>query len=178
MTRFDDAVAWVLARETVFQKGHYGDYDYVISTNIKEDRGGLTKYGIDQRSHPNIDIEALTLQQAKEIYKKEYWLPGKCDRLPWPLSLVHFDGCVNVGIGQAARFLQRAIGVRDDGVIGPKTLAAAAEVCEARGAEAVSADVVKMRSNFYRHLANKNEGDKKFLNGWLNRIEKLKEHIV
>jgi lysozyme family protein len=178
MIEFEHAVAFVLARETVFKKGHHGNYDYVISTNIKEDRGGLTKYGIDQRSHPGVDIEALTLLEAKDIYKREYWLKGQCDKLEWPLSLVHFDGCVNCGIGQATKFLQRAVGADDDGVFGKKTLAAVVSACSARSAETIAEEVVKLRTVFYKQLAAKNETDKRFLKGWLNRIEKLQEYLA
>lgn len=41
----------------------------------KDDPGGLTKYGISQKHHPALNIPELTLDEAKELYRKEYWEP-------------------------------------------------------------------------------------------------------
>jgi lysozyme family protein len=38
-----------------------------------DDPGGTTKYGISARAHPEVDVRNLTLEDAKEIYRKEYW---------------------------------------------------------------------------------------------------------
>ena len=86
-----------------------------------------TKYGISARSHPTVDIEHLTRDQATRIYEEDYWLAARCDRLPPALALIHFDAAVNQGVGRAAKILQRAVLVADDGIIGPLTLRAAAE---------------------------------------------------
>lgn len=88
------------------------------------DPGGETKYGISKRQYPGIDIRALTLADAKAIYLRDYWQRAQCDRLPPELAFDVFDAAVNSGIGQAIRWLQRAAGVADDGVVGPLTLAA------------------------------------------------------
>jgi lysozyme family protein len=120
----------------------------------------------------------LTLEQSKEIYREEYWLKGKCDQMPWPVSLAHFDACVNTGLGQAAKFLQRVIGVDADGAIGPKTLKALTLAVGTRSPGAIAEDIVSLREKFYKQLASKNEDDKDFLDGWLNRVKDLKKHIV
>lgn len=70
-------------------------------TNDPADPGGLTKYGIAQRSHPGLDVASLTEQQAMAIYRTEYWQGSGADALPWPLNLTHFDFAVNAGVGQA-----------------------------------------------------------------------------
>jgi lysozyme family protein len=86
-----------------------------------DDPGGETKFGIDKRSHPEIDIKNLTIEQAEEIYLEEF-NSGFFAALPSPLSLVLFDFAVTSGEGTAAKALQRAIGVRRaDGVVGPQT---------------------------------------------------------
>lgn len=90
------------------------------------DKGGTTKYGISQRAHPEVDIESLTEEQAKEIYKRDYWDFSKCDKLPDYARLIVFDCAVNQGVARAALFLQRSCGATVDGAIGPKTLAAMA----------------------------------------------------
>ena len=89
--------------------------------------GGLTKFGIAQKQHPSVDVANLTQEQAIAIYQSEYWTPCACDRLPWPLSFLVFDSAVNQGVGRARLLLQEALGVRQDGDIGPVTLAAVAK---------------------------------------------------
>lgn len=88
------------------------------------DPGGETKFGISKRAYPNVDIRNLTLADAKAIYKRDYWDRAQCDRLPPDLAFDLFDAAVNSGIGQAIRWLQRSVGVADDGSVGPLTLAA------------------------------------------------------
>jgi len=89
------------------------------------DPGGLTKFGISQRAYPNVNIRALTIDQAKEIYLQDYWDRCNCDDLPPALSLLLFDSAVSQGPLNAIRTLQRALGVPADGVLGPITIGAA-----------------------------------------------------
>src|SRR5689334_6646940 len=86
------------------------------------DPGGLTRYGISKRAYPGEDIQNLTLERAKELYRRDYWAPIKGDELPNALGLCLFDMAVNSGPAQAIRTLQRAIDVPVDGIIGPGTL--------------------------------------------------------
>lgn len=88
------------------------------------DIGGLTKFGISKKAYPNLDIESLTLEQAKEIYKKDYWDKCRCDELPPSFDIAVFDTAVNMGCVKAVILLQKAIREKIDGVIGPKTLEA------------------------------------------------------
>ena len=53
--------------------------DEGIYSNDSYDPGGETKYGISHRSYPEIDIQSLTLQEAKDIYKKDFWDSLKLD---------------------------------------------------------------------------------------------------
>lgn len=88
------------------------------------DPGGLTKFGISQRSYPGEDIRNMTLARAKQIYWRDYWGPAGCDAVPEPLKFQLFDMAVNSGVKQAIKTLQRAVGAVPDGVLGPATLAA------------------------------------------------------
>jgi len=97
--------------------GHEGGY-----INHKNDPGGETKFGISKRSYPNVDIADLTLDDAKTLYKRDFWDRAQCDRLPPDLAFQVFDGAVNSGIGNSIRWLQEAAGVAVDGVVGPITL--------------------------------------------------------
>jgi lysozyme family protein len=92
--------------------------------NDSRDPGGETKYGISKRSYPKLDIAALTLDEAKAIYRKDYWGRMHADGLPAHLVMQVFDGAVHSGIETSLRWLQKAAGVVQDGVIGAVTLAA------------------------------------------------------
>lgn len=89
-------------------------------------RGELrgTKFGIAAHAYPTLDIKNLTLEDARRIYKRDYWDRVRCDELPPSLRAPMFDIAVNSGVGGAVRMLQRAVGARDDGVFGPATMAA------------------------------------------------------
>jgi len=113
MAYFDDCFDKLL--------GHEGGYVFNPA-----DPGGETKWGISKRSYPNLDIKNLTVEDAKRIYWRDYWLRCGCEDLPRGLAFDVFDAAVNSGANQAARWLQTALGVRADGVIGPDTKAAAA----------------------------------------------------
>jgi lysozyme family protein len=84
-----------------------------------------TKYGISAKQYPQMDIAALRIEKARDIFERDYWLAMKCDLLPPRLALCVFDTAVNMGLERAARVLQAALDVAQDGVIGPHTLAAA-----------------------------------------------------
>jgi Glycosyl hydrolase 108 len=69
--------------------------------NNPKDPGGETKYGIAKRSHQNVNIAALTQQEAQSIYEKEYWSPLSLEGQPYNWALVTFDCAVNQGVGTA-----------------------------------------------------------------------------
>lgn len=107
--------------------GHEGRY-----SNHPADPGGETMWGVTARvarangyTGPMRDMPRST---AKAIYRRLYWDAVKADQLPESVRFDVFDGAVNSGVSQSAKWLQRAAGVVDDGVIGPKTIAAASAV--------------------------------------------------
>jgi lysozyme family protein len=134
-------------------------------TNISGDKGGLTKYGISQTAHPGIDIASLTEEQAMDIYAKEYWVPSHCTDLKPELQYIHFDTAVNCGVGEAIKILQRAAGVKDDGIIGPLTIQAARYISLNAYAE--------QRINYYAGIVIKDPSQARFLKGWLNRVNAI-----
>jgi lysozyme family protein len=89
--------------------------------NDPADPGGETKYGISKRAHPDIDIKALTLDQAKDIYRRDYWQAASCDSMPERIGHLVFDCAVHHGVKTAIKLLQRALKVADDGEFGPIT---------------------------------------------------------
>jgi lysozyme family protein len=85
---FDAAFAFVVGEE--------GGY-----VNNPADPGGETKYGISHKSYPKLDIANLTLDQAKKIYKRDYWDPLNLDQRQDGAALCLFDCAVNMGLAAA-----------------------------------------------------------------------------
>jgi lysozyme family protein len=99
----------------------------------KTDRGGCTKWGITKaalalwrgRDVTCAEIKALPRDEAKRIYLRQYVTDPRFDQIPdEKLRLVVIDYGVHSGQATAAKVLQRAVGVKADGVVGAKTLAA------------------------------------------------------
>lgn len=107
-------LAFTIAIERLLD--HEGGY-----VNNPKDPGGETKWGISKRSYPHLDIKNLTRTEAVEIYKRDFWDQFK-GLLPKEFAFQFLDGAVNSGIGNATRWVQRAVGVADDGHVGPVTL--------------------------------------------------------
>ncbi len=171
---FQRALAFVLKAE--------GGY-----TNHPADRGGPTNKGILQREYdqyrrnngrPAADVRDILNAEVEEIYLHDYWLAGRCDRMPWPVSLAHFDACVNTGVAQAAKFLQRAVGTRIDGVVGPLTLGAFTDALERESPGALAGLLARQRIPFYRGLAKRDPEQRVFLQGWLNRVKVLVAEVA
>jgi len=157
-----------------------------------QDSGGRTKFGITQRvarAHGyKKEMRHFPRAMAEEIYAKKYWDSLCLD------SVVVFsesvaeelaDTAVNMGVGRAARFLQRSLNVlndrerryadvRVDGQIGPKTMAALRAYFLQRGTEgeAVLYTMLNaLQGAFYVTLAERREKDQRFVWGWYkNRV--------
>jgi lysozyme family protein len=92
--------------------------------NDKRDPGSETQWGISKRTYPTLDIKALTRDQAKALYERDFWRPVVETVADNALRFQLLDAAVNHGMGNAVRFIQRAIGVADDGHWGPVSHAA------------------------------------------------------
>jgi lysozyme family protein len=167
---FLEGMKFIFEHENVLSKGK------VVAEHDPRDLGGTTKYGIDARSHPNVDIENLTKQQALEIYWDE-WLDCHADKFPWPLSLAYFDAVVNTGKRQAVLLLQRVVGTVDDGIIGPKTIAVANKECERQTAQLVALKLCNKKKDFYITLCKDHPEKNCYKEGWLNRVADLTKTI-
>lgn len=111
MIDFDTAIDRVL--------GHEGGY-----VNDPADPGGETNWGISRRSYPTLDIKNLTREGAKAIYRRDFWAPVAMKVNDTALVYQLVDAAINHGMDNATRFLQRALGVADDGHFGPVSAAA------------------------------------------------------
>lgn len=83
-----------------------------------------TKYGISAAQYPDLDIEALSKDDARRIYRRDYYDRYKLHRLPRALVLPVLDAVIHEGPFVAISRLQRLVGVPDDGIIGPATATA------------------------------------------------------
>lgn len=142
--------------------------------NHPSDPGGLTNFGISKKGFPHMSddqIKNLTIAEAKALYKRNYWDVGHCNDLPWPVNFVHFDTSVNRGVHGAAILLQKALGVKQDGIIGPKTLEAV------KKPKLTAYAYLAAREEYYRDLAMDAPKFKVFLSGWMNRTHALMKEI-
>lgn len=145
---------------------HEGGY-----VNDPADAGGETKYGISKRTYPNVDIKNLTVDQAKAIYYKDWWMTGPYESLSYSaLATKVFDTAINVGASRAYKFLQEAanaVGAKlvVDGAIGPKSIAA---INSLDGA-AVLAQFRREQEDFYLQLIERKPSQIKFKKGWITR---------
>ena len=153
---------------TAFEKllKHEGGY-----SDHKDDPGGKTRYGITEAVAREVgyrgNMRELPLDLAQRIYKDRYWDAVQAEHLPADIRYAVFDAAVNSGVAQAAKWLQRACGVKDDGVIGPQTIRAA----NALHPEGLKRKMLAQRLRFMATLANWPA----FGRGWANRIADLLE---
>ena len=154
LVEFDDIIEKVLEHE-----GGYVD--------DPTDAGGETKYGISKRAYPDEDIKELTIERAKELYKRDYWDRYRTDSLPDRLRHIYVDMCINMGGGRAIKILQEACNSKNankidvDGGIGPATIKAASNVEPFR--------LRAYRVMFYAELVMKKPEQERFWVGWFRR---------
>lgn len=89
-----------------------------------------SKYGVSAASYPNEDIKNLTPARAKILFRRDFWDRVNADTLPDGVAWQLADFAYNSGPETAVRYLQRALGVADDGRWGPASQAAADKTTE------------------------------------------------
>ncbi len=149
--------------------GHEGGYkceatDRMDWTGGRINVGKLvgTKYGISAGTYPHLDIKNLSLAQAQEIYKRDWWDRFKGDLLPYELAFQIFDSEVNHGARMGVKFLQRALGLDDDGVLGKVTLATVA----ANDEDKIIMRFLAVRLKFFTDLSTWDT----YGRGWARRV--------
>lgn len=147
-------------------------------SNHKNDRGGKTKYGITQAVAKNYGIEDLTIEQAKEIYYKKYYLKNKLDKVDnVKIALSIFDFTVNSGL-YGIRKAQQALKelgykITIDGVIGEQTIKFLNMVNEDKFLNKYH----ELQIKFYNAIAKNKPTQKVFLKGWINRVNSKIKYI-
>lgn len=115
--------------------------------NDPDDSGGETKYGISKSANPDIDIPALTIDKAKQIYKERYWDAIGADKLPSHMREMAFDAAVNQGVNWTKGVLRR---IGDD-----------------------SSKLFDLRARRYASIIKNDPTQAKFQKGWENRLERF-----
>jgi len=95
MTTLDDK-DFELSMQIVFERECPGGDTKRCYGTVADDPGGETNMGISKRQYPNEDIKNLTVERAKQLYYKDYWLKFGCEKLRWPMNLLLFDTSVNM----------------------------------------------------------------------------------
>jgi lysozyme family protein len=180
MADFSESVDYVL------------EHEGGISEN-PNDPGGITKYGISFRFLKSLpleklrsygvyvsetiaedDIRELTLDQAKAIYKGEFWDHAPFEQLTnQKVANYIFDTAVNMGIAPAVKCAQRACWsiineygrIVDDGILGESTL----KYINGAFPSCILYAMRSERAGYYRLLVECNPSQREFLDGWLKR---------
>ena len=168
---FEQCLSWLLK--------HEGGY-----VNSEHDPGGMTNKGITARVYGQwladaMDVDAEVTEEVmrnipqnhvEQIYRQEYWNRVAGDKLPAGLDWAVFDWAVNSGVGRSARTLQKIVGVKADGGIGPVTLGAVG----VHDTEKLITDMYSRRQAFYERLKTFEH----FGKGWTRRNEETLEQAV
>lgn len=146
-------------------------------TNDPDDPGKKTKWGVSEKTFPHEDIENLTKDRAKQLAYLNYWVTSDCDKivsLNRPLTAIAtFDASYTCGAGTAKKFIQRHLGVDDDGIIGMNTVSKLLIQDDLT----IVNGILNERKKYYDLIIKKNPKLNRFKNGWNNRIEILRKFL-
>lgn len=120
MNTFDLCFDRVIGHEGGFQKNP-GDRGNWTSGKVNVGKLVGTKFGLAAMTYPDLDIPNLTVDQAKAIYYRDWWVKLDMELFKPALSYQMFDAAINHGMHNASAMLQRAVGTPDDGALGPVT---------------------------------------------------------
>ena len=177
---FEEALAYVLEME-----GGWSDNS--------SDRGGQTNMGVTQPSYDKYrdwkklskrNVKYITKAEAKELYYQFFWKEVKGDKYERSLAIVMFDTAVYVGPygstapyrGGAIKFLQQTLGLYGDGSWGGKTETAFTNLPRTKHYN-MALKILELRKQHHYEDVRRNPTQKTFLEGWLNRTDKLTKYI-
>lgn len=150
--------------------------------NHPDDKGGPTNFGITKKVYEAFKGRSVSLDEIKKmpiadaiaIYKKNYWDEIKGDSITrYSIAFALFDQAVNRGNKASIKSAQRALNLKDDGILGPKTLEALNKIDEKKFIKDFGNDSLAE----YERIS-KIGNNYKFLTGWQNRIDSLTEYAL
>ena len=169
---FDTAMKWVFVHEGGYSTDRNDPGNW---TGGKVGKGTLkgTKYGISAKAYPKLDIKGLSQDDARALYKRDYWDKVQGDKLPAGLDSVAFDGAINSGPSQSAKWIQRSVGAPADGIIGEQTLKAVDEAAR-RNEEKLIGNACGQRLAFMKSLSTW----KRYGKGWKRRVDEVEANAI
>lgn len=151
-------------RRILVWEGGYADHP--------RDPGGATMKGVTQRVYDGWrsrngmaprPVRQIEAGEVQAIYRALYADKIAYDALPVGVDAVMLDAAIHSGPAQAAKWLQRALGIVVDGNVGPATVSAAAAAGNPR---ALIRSIMERRRAFLRALGTFST----FGKGWLRRV--------
>jgi len=163
----------ILVSEGGFQQDKDDSGNYVNGVLIGTNRGvtpsALAKHrGVKASTITVEDIKNLTEEEVREIFKNEYFYKPKINKLPLELQSSVLDMQINSG-PNAIKILQKLVGTKQDGIIGPITLKAL------KDNPVTVNEYADARIEYYKKVIKKSPEKKKFLSGWTNRANSYRE---
>ena len=158
----------------IVAEGGFSDDERDPGNKLPDGRRGSTMLGVTQYNWENYIGHKVTHEQMKKLtpanvepmYKKKYWDAVRGDDLPSGIDYALFDMGVNSGPGRSIKLMQAALGINQDGGLGPITLKAISDSDPVELLEKFSQE----KEAFYRSLSNFDIYGK----GWLNRVASVK----
>lgn len=140
---------------------HEGGY-----VNHPSDPGGETNYGITKSVARQYGFKGsmkdIPMSIVEKIYKDQYWDAMSCDNFEFAIAFHMFDAAVNHGLINARKLIQRAVNVKDDGIIGSISLAAIRKTPQLLFVNSFMAE----RISFYTKIST----FPTFGRGWMSRM--------
>ncbi|MHA1816259.1 MAG: glycoside hydrolase family 108 protein [Candidatus Heimdallarchaeaceae archaeon] len=188
MANFEEAYSKTMAHEG----GYVHDPDDVGGETYK---GVARKYNgswsgwniIDaQKSDSNFpdcldDIDELQ-ESVHSFYKENYWDVNKLDDFAsQEVAVEMFDTGVNMGVGRAAKFLQKSLNYLNrngslypdltvDGAIGGKSLSALDTIFSSGDDKILLTMLNVLQGNHYMEYMSKDSTQEKYARGWFKRV--------
>lgn len=111
---------------------HEGGFTQNKHDSAHKEKGSSTNLGVTSKSWasytnkaaPVSVMKSLTKEIVTPFYKSEYWDKCKCSNLPSGIDYFLVDFAINAGVSKASKTLQKIIKVKEDGIIGIKTIEA------------------------------------------------------
>lgn len=152
-------------------------------SNDPADKGGPTMKGVTiavytayrakkgKKTPTQQDLKNITQEEWTDILKTMYWDRWKADQInSQSIANLLVDWVWASGL-YGIKYPQKVLGVKDDGIVGPKTLQAINNYPDQK---ALFNKLWLRRKDHFVSIANSRPANKKFLKGWLNRLNDLK----